>query len=134
MGGAEQSRGYKPSACSYEVRIRCGYNQRRYAQNDTLRVEPGQVQNSDLLQHPLNARIEPINRYLPRPEMLEPTVRFPASTPGHKHHTGSGSEPSPVDIVLLFCTVVDKGRNRPIECTPELLVGDEGIILFLRRV
>ena len=66
--------------------------------------------------------------------MLEPTVRFPTSTPGHKHYTGSSSEPPPVGVVLSFCTVVDKGRNRPIECTPELLVGDEEIIIFLRRV
>ena len=105
-----------------------------YTHDDTQGVKAGQVQNLDFLQYESDASIEPPNRYLFGPEVLELTVRFWTVTPCRHRQTGSDSQPSAIGVVLLFCAKVDVVLNLAVKYAPELLVGDNATTLFLHGV
>ena len=66
--------------------------------------------------------------------MLELTVCFQAVTPRYCRQTGSGSEPSAISVVLLFCAEADVVRNFAVEYAPEFFVSHNTTTLFLHSV
>ena len=134
MGGAKWSKGHRSSAYPYKVRTCCSPSLCQNAHNDTRGVKAGQIQNLDLRQHQPDTLIEPANRYLFWPEVLELTRRFGAFTPRYHCQAWSSPEPSTISVVLLFRMEVDVIWNLAIKYAPEFLMSDDIATLLLHIV